>query len=245
MIVLRQNDKNPCLTFIIVSNGGVAMDFKDEMRSWLQDKDRQRRDGYTGDDNLTQAELEELGIFTAPTAVARDIKIGQHPRIGHSTIVEAGVTIGDDFLAGDGGFIGSGTTIGNNVVAQTSVAIAADVHIGDNVQIGSNVFIGPGVHIGAGAKIGHFVRIVGRYTPIVNDPDDPEDPHFDPTLVRTEDDNTTIGTGVEVQSFIWIGSGIVIGDKATIGSFVTVHDKASVEAKVAIADRSVVKPHEG
>lgn len=221
------------------------MDFKDEMRSWLQDKDRQRRDGYRGDDNLTQAELEKLGIFTAPTAVARDIKTGEHPRIGHSSIVESGVTIGDDFLAGDGGYIGSGTSIGNNVVTQTSVVIAADVHIGDNVQIGSNVFIGPGVHIGAGAKIGHFVRILGRYTPIVNDSDDPEDPDFDPTLVRTEDDNTTIGAGAEVQSYIWIGSGVVIGDNATIGSFVTVHNKASVEAQAAVADRSVVEPLEG
>lgn len=219
------------------------MSLSDEELSWLQDKDHEKKNAFTGDDYLSQAELEKMGIFSAHTVVARNSKIGKHPRIGHLSVVEADVTIGDSLLAGDGGYIGSGASIGNDVFTQTNVVISAGAQIGDNVIIGSHVFIGPGVYIGAGAKIGHFVRILGRYTPIVNDVDDPDDPYFDADLVRTEDDNTTtIGAGVEIQSFVWIGQGIIIGDNSTIGNFVTVHDRSHIKMRTTVDDRAIVDP---
>lgn len=217
----------------------VVDDRKEPTREWLRDKDREKREQHANGSWLTQAELEELGIFATPL-VARSSAIGQHSRIGFFSEIESDVTIGDEFLGSGGLFVGEGAKIGNNVFIQNHVVIGAGADIGDNVKIGQDVFIGPGVKIGAGTTIGHFVFIAGQYTPVVNDTGDPE--FDDPEFYRTEAHNTVIGAGVEIKSWVGIGSGIYIGDEAVIGGYVEVRDNAIIDAHAKVAGHSVVEP---
>jgi acetyltransferase-like isoleucine patch superfamily enzyme len=152
----------------------------------------------------------------SPAAIlAADLRLGVNPRIGARTVVEAGVTIGDDAVIGEDVLLARGTRAGDRV------NVADFVSIGRRSTLGSDVVIGFASRLEGTVNVGDLVSI------------------GDEVVVRR---NVTIASGASVQPLVVLFAGARIGAGATIEMGARVGRGAIVGAGAVVPAGTTVPP---
>jgi mannose-1-phosphate guanylyltransferase len=103
-------------------------------------------DGVRNDGRIVPASLVESGVT-----------IGENARIGGRAVLEHGVTVGENTTI-EGAVVMRGASIGANCVLRNCI-VAANARIGDHCQIDGLSVIGEGVVLGANNQVSNHARL--------------------------------------------------------------------------------------
>ena len=134
----------------------------------------------------------------------------KHYFVHESSIIDNGVSIGNNTKIWHFSHIMSGSSIGNNCIIGQNVFIGSDVSIGNNVKIQNNVSVFSGVKIEDDAFIGPSVVFTNVISPrsFINRKDE-----FSQTLIKKGASigaNSTIVCGTTLGEYCFIGAGSII-----------------------------------
>lgn len=109
--------------------------------------------------------------FIHPTAlISPDAEIGESVRIGAYTIVNSGVSIGDDSEVSDFCTLGEGPLrdkaslcIGSGSFVRSHAVVYAGSSFGEKLETGHHVVIRENTHAGENLRVGNFSDIEGDY----------------------------------------------------------------------------------
>jgi carbonic anhydrase/acetyltransferase-like protein (isoleucine patch superfamily) len=107
-------------------------------------------------------------IIRNGTVINSGVSIGDDAEIGANVTLNKLVRAGDDLTIGDGTEINQGTTFGDHVTIGGNVTIGRNAVIGSGVVIGGNTAIGTGANIGDNAQIGTNVKVGASATVAAN-----------------------------------------------------------------------------
>ena len=98
-------------------------------------------------------------IIRNGTVINSGVSIGNDAEIGANVILNKLVSAGDDLTIDDGTEINQGTTLGDRVTIGGNVTIGKNAVIGSGVAIGGNTTIGTGANMGDNVQIGINVKV--------------------------------------------------------------------------------------
>jgi bifunctional UDP-N-acetylglucosamine pyrophosphorylase/glucosamine-1-phosphate N-acetyltransferase len=186
-------------------------------------------------------------------ALARDRILERHALNGvtflspRTTVVDAGVEIGEDTVVGQGVSlhgatrIGARCTIGPHTTATdatlgddvtASHAVLTDCRVADGATIGPFAYLRPGAEIGPGAKVGTYVEVknstigAGAKVPhlsYVGDADVGDGTNLGASTITANFDGrekhrTTVGRGVRTGIHTSLVAPVTVGDEAYTGA---------------------------
>jgi acetyltransferase-like isoleucine patch superfamily enzyme len=103
-------------------------------------------------------------IIGSESVINSGVSLGDDAEIGASVTLNKFVIGGDNLTIGDGTKIGQGTELDDNVSIGANVIIEKNVMIGSGVVIGANTTIGAGSIVGSNAQVGNNARLGASVT---------------------------------------------------------------------------------
>ena len=175
-----------------------------------------------------------------PTAlIGNNVQIGRDVRIGPYTVIEDGVTIGDQTTIYSHCFIGADTII------QRSCLIYPNVSIRERVSIGQQVIIHSGTVIGSDGF--GFVRVEDRHMKIPQIGtvviEDNVEIGANVTIDRARFDKTVIGAGTKIDNLVQIAHNVRIGRNCIIVAQVGISGSTILEDDVILAGQAGLAGH--
>ncbi|MDQ1237549.1 MAG: UDP-3-O-(3-hydroxymyristoyl)glucosamine N-acyltransferase [Wigglesworthia glossinidia] len=171
--------------------------------------------------------------------ISKDVLYGKNISVGHHSVIESGVKLGDDVIIGSGCFIGQKSLIGSytrlwdNTTIHHSTIIGKCCVIHSGAVIGSDGF-GYANDRGTWIKIPHFGKVVlGNNTEIGSLT----------TIDRGSLDDTYIGNGVIIDNQCQIAHNVYIGDHTAVAGGVIMAGSASIGRNCMIGGASVINGH--
>lgn len=189
-----------------------------------------------------------------PTVVmGKEVSLGRNVAIGPYTVIEDGVSIGDNGIIYPGCFIGANTKMGREVLIYANVSIREDITIGNRVIIHSGTVIGAD---GFG-----FVTIEGEHhkIPQIGSVEIGDDVEIgsNVTIDRARFEKTIIGRGTKIDNLVQIAHNVIIGENSiivaqagisgstVIGKGVTLAGQAGLVGHITVGDGAIVAAQGG
>jgi UDP-2-acetamido-3-amino-2,3-dideoxy-glucuronate N-acetyltransferase len=169
---------------------------------------RPRTDGEEGLRVLTVLQACERALGDAPRS--EPVSPGPPYFVHESSVVDEGVTIGDDTKIWHFSHVLRGSRIGKSCRIGQNVVIGPDVAIGDSVKIQNNVSVYEGVTLEDHVFCGPSIVFTNVYNPRSEIARMSE---LRPTLVKrgaTLGANATIVCGVTIGAYAFVGAGAVV-----------------------------------
>lgn len=98
-------------------------------------------------EQLKQLEFTLPAIIASSAIVSRFAKIGEGSVIMHQSVVDAGVTVGDNCIINLGALVGHGSIIGDHTHVSLHAVVCGEVKIGRCCFIGANATVVNGCHV--------------------------------------------------------------------------------------------------
>ncbi len=185
--------------------------------------------------------------------IGKKVSLGKNIAIGPYTVIEDGVSIGDNTLVYSGCFIGHHTKIGSDTLIYANVSIRERINIGNGVIIHSGTVIGSdGFGFATIRGLHHKIPQIG----IVEIGDNVEI-GANVTIDRARFDKTVIGKGTKIDNLVQIAHNVVIGENSiivaqagisgstTIGNGVTIAGQAGLVGHISVGDGAVLAAQAG
>jgi UDP-3-O-[3-hydroxymyristoyl] glucosamine N-acyltransferase len=189
-----------------------------------------------------------------PSAVvAPGAKIGKAVGIGACTVIEDGVTVGDDSVVLAGTYLGKGTKIGKKCLVYPNVTIREEVTVGDRVIIHSGAVIGSD---GFGfAKDGDVYRKIPQIGNVVIEDD--VEVGANVTIDRATTGTTFVGKGTKIDNLVQVAHNVIIrenciliaqvgiGGSTEIGKGASLAGQAGAAGHIKIGEDAIVAAQAG
>lgn len=175
-----------------------------------------------------------------PTAViGKNVKLGKNVAIGPFSIIEDGVSLGDNTVIYGLCYIGRGTVIGKDGKIYPNVTVREGVVIGDRVIVHSGTVIGSD---GFG-----FVSVKGLNVKIpqigIVEIGDDVEIGANVTIDRARFDKTVIGKGTKIDNLVQIAHNVRIGENCIIVSQAGISGSTVLEDNVTLAGQAGLVGH--
>ena len=129
--------------------------------------------GTVGDDSLRYrlylygltSGLEPQSVKHPSAVISKWAKLGRGYQIMAQSIVNAGVTIGENVILNSGAIVEHDCILGNHIHIATGAHLASTVTVGDHVHIGVGASIRQCISIGKGAVVGGGAMVVNDVSP--------------------------------------------------------------------------------
>lgn len=175
-----------------------------------------------------------------PSAViGQNVSIGKDVAIGAYTIIEDGVTLGDNTCIYGLSFIGHHTKIGQGCLIYPNVTIREKINVGQRVIIHSGTVIGCDGFGFANVK-GVNVKIPQIGTVEIGDD---VEIGANVTIDRARFDKTVIGEGTKIDNLVQIAHNVRIGKNCIIVSQAGISGSTILEDNVTVAGQAGLVGH--
>lgn len=188
---------------------------------------------------FTPPKFRFLGIH-ATAIIGRDVKMGQRVTIGPYSVVEDGVTLGDDVYLSSFVYLGQGVSVGKGSFLHPRVTILDGTSIGERVIIHSGAVIGSDGFGFVKKGDGSYYKIpqVGRV--IV---EDEVEIGANVAIDRATIGETRIGKGTKIDNLVHIAHNVKVGENVAMVALVGISGSSSIGDGAILAGQAGVTEH--
>lgn len=166
--------------------------------------------------------------------------LSENVGIGHFSVVENGVRIGDNTVLGTNVFVGEDVEIGKNVVIYSGVKIYHGCKIGDHCIIHSNVVIGSDGFGFAPQKDGSYKKIHQLGIVII---EENVEIGSNTTIDRGMMEPTIIRKGVKLDNLIQIAHNVVVGENTVVAAQAGIAGSAKLGKNIQVGGQTAIVGH--